>query len=1116
MNKLFTSIRGLLPLMLGFCLLFMSKPVHALTTVISTDTSWRVYLQPPAPPASWLTAPAASLSPLTWRVPGGGKSNCGQLGIAGVNKIWYPNLLPYSPYQTCYFRKSFMVDKLCEVKSLVIEAASDDEFTLYVNGNYIGIGGAAAKTMTIPVSYLRCGENVIAIKARDIAAVCWWMSARATMTTNPIAFAVSTNATAANPICAGTSLQLFATGMPAGTTYSWTGPSGFVSNLQNPVIPFAAITATGIYTVTASYGQCCKYTLSIKVGVKNCCETSPVANDCCLDFTSKGIKCVAGVYYFSFCVKNNSGHNIQQVKVFSTTAGVNYTPNIFSVSLAPGQTYCNTVVVSGPNAVAGNTVCMKAELVEIDKNKCEEIWFCISKNELCLPLPFCPVVQNCDSVKVSLAPNIITICKGDSVQLNPIVSPASGLNYLWTPATGLSSTTIKNPWAKPIVTTNYVLVVSLPGTNCLRESGVTVIVKDCPKPCDSLSVAFNPINLTICRGDSVKLNPIVTPSSGVTYTWTPPAGLSSTSIKNPWAKPTTTTAYTLTVAIVGTNGQTLCKRNATVNVTVKDCPKPCDSLSVAFNPTTVTICKGDSVQLNPIVAPSSGVTYLWTPPTGLSSTTIKNPWAKPLVTTSYVLAVGIKGTNCLREAVIQVIVKNCPKPCDSLSVAFNPINLTICRGDSVKLNPIVSPASGVIYTWTPPAGLSSTSIKNPWAKPTTTTAYTLTVSIVDATGQVLCSRSATVTVTVKDCTNPCDKLSVNFTPMSVTICKGDSVQLNPNVTPAVGVTYLWTPPTGLSSTTIKNPWAKPMVTTSYVLAVGIPGTTCLREAVIQVIVKDCTKPCDSLSVAFNPTTLNICRGDSVQLNPIVTPSSGVTYLWTPPIGLSSTTIKNPWAKPLATTTYVLSVGIKGTTCLKQAVVNVVVKDCANPCQNLSVGFNPNVVTVCKGDSVQLNPVVAPATGVTYTWTPPTGLSSTTIKNPWAKPLTTTIYILKVSILNTAGLPLCIREAPVTVFVKDCPPATGGRIGTGEGNTNSSEGVKVFPNPTQDELTVEIPENLDWKSVQLVNQQGVSFGQQERQAGSPSVKFNLRKAPIGSYLILIQTTDGQVVKKIMKE
>jgi hypothetical protein len=1028
MNKLFTSLRGLMPLMLGFCLLFMSKPVHALTTVISTDTSWRVYLQPPAPPASWLTAPAGSLSPLTWKVPGGGKSNCGQLGISGVNKIWYPNPLPYTPYQTCYFRKSFMVDKLCEVKSLVIEAASDDEFILYVNGNYIGTGGAAAKTMTIPVSFLRCGENVIAIRARDIAAVCWWMSARATLITNPIAFTVSTNATATNPICAGTSLQLFASGMPAGSTYSWTGPSGFVSNLQNPVIPFAAITASGIYTVTASYGQCCKYTVSIKVAVKNCCDVSPVANDCCLDFTSKSIKCIGGVYYFSFCVKNNSGHNIQQVKVFSTTAGVNYTPNIFSVSLAPGQTYCNTVVVSGPNAVAGNTVCMKAELVEIDKNKCEEIWFCISKNEICLPLPFCPVIQNCDSVKVSFAPNVITICKGDSVQLNPIVSPAVGLTYLWTPATGLSATNIKNPWAKPIVTTNYVLMVSLPGTNCVKESVIQVIVKDCPKPCDSLSVAFNPTNLTICRGDSVQLNPIVTPASGVTYTWTPPTGLSSASIKNPWAKPTTTTAYTLTVAIVGTNGQTLCKRNATVNVTVKDCPKPCDSLSVAFNP----------------------------------------------------------------------------------------INLTICRGDSVKLNPIVSPGSGVIYTWTPPAGLSATNIKNPWAKPTTTTAYTLTVSIVDATGQVLCKRSATVTVTVKDCTNPCDKLSVGFTTTSVTICKGDSVQLNPNVTPAAGVTYLWTPPTGLSATNIKNPWAKPIVTTSYVLAVSIPGTNCFKEAAIQVIVKDCPKPCDSLSVAFNPTTITICRGDSVQLNPIVTPAVGVSYLWTPPTGLSSAIIKNPWAKPMVSTTYVLAVGIKGTTCLREAVVNVVVQDCANPCQTLSVGFNPNVVTICKGDSVQLNPIVAPATGVTYTWSPPAGLSSTTIKNPWAKPLGTTVYILKVSILNSTGQMLCMREAPVTVFVKDCSAGTGGRIGTGEGNANSSEGVKVFPNPTQDELTVEIPENLDWKSVQLVNQQGVSFGQQERQVGSSSVRFNLRKAPIGSYLIQIQTKDGQIVKKIVKE
>jgi gliding motility-associated-like protein len=51
------------------------------------------------------------------------------------------------------------------------------------------------------------------------------------------------------PICSGDSLFLNASTV-AGASYSWTGPGGFTSNLQNPVIPNATLTATGDYEVT--------------------------------------------------------------------------------------------------------------------------------------------------------------------------------------------------------------------------------------------------------------------------------------------------------------------------------------------------------------------------------------------------------------------------------------------------------------------------------------------------------------------------------------------------------------------------------------------------------------------------------------------------------------------------------------------------------------------------------------------------------------------------------------------------------------------------------------------------------------------------------------------------
>lgn len=53
------------------------------------------------------------------------------------------------------------------------------------------------------------------------------------------------------PICATNTLYLYAN-TNTGSTYSWTGPNGFSSTLQNPTIPNATIAATGNYTVTVT------------------------------------------------------------------------------------------------------------------------------------------------------------------------------------------------------------------------------------------------------------------------------------------------------------------------------------------------------------------------------------------------------------------------------------------------------------------------------------------------------------------------------------------------------------------------------------------------------------------------------------------------------------------------------------------------------------------------------------------------------------------------------------------------------------------------------------------------------------------------------------------------
>lgn len=149
--------------------------------------------------------------------------------------------------------------------------------------------------------------------------------------------------------------------------------------------------------------------------------------------------------------------------------------------------------------------------------------------------------------------------------------------------------------------------------------------------------------------------------------------------------------------------------------------------------------------------------------------------------------------------------------------------------------------------------------------------------------------------------------------------------------------------------------------------------------------------------------VSICAGDSVQL----AGSAGQVYSWTPPTGLSNAAIANPWAKPLATTTYILySLNATGIILGKDTVVVTV-----NPLPTVDVGVGP---TFCEGLNFQMNPVTTGAIA-TYNWTPADSLSSTSIANPIANPLYTTTYTLTV-----ATLVGCSAQDTLTLHVTQSP------------------------------------------------------------------------------------------------
>ena len=68
-----------------------------------------------------------------------------------------------------------------------------------------------------------------------------------TITMSP---AIIVTATSNSPVCEGNTLELYCD--IDGATYSWTGPGGWISNVQNPTRPNATTAMTGTYNVVVS------------------------------------------------------------------------------------------------------------------------------------------------------------------------------------------------------------------------------------------------------------------------------------------------------------------------------------------------------------------------------------------------------------------------------------------------------------------------------------------------------------------------------------------------------------------------------------------------------------------------------------------------------------------------------------------------------------------------------------------------------------------------------------------------------------------------------------------------------------------------------------------------
>lgn len=269
--------------------------------------------------------------------------------------------------------------------------------------------------------------------------------------------------------------------------------------------------------------------------------------------------------------------------------------------------------------------------------------------------------SNSATVEVTVKPDPVilvsanpsSICEGDGALLS-----ASGLSsFLWNPGGQTTSSIL----VTPAVTTTYT-VAGNAANGCSGQMQVTVTVNALPQ------INALPVAISICSGDTVQL----TAEGGISYSWSPAAGLSDPGIATPDASPLISTTYTVT-------GQNVagCSAAATSQITVH----PPVTSSGAANPPV--ICLGESTQLSV----TGLATFNWLP----GGQTVSPVSVTPLTSTVYTVT-GIDNNGC--EAVGTVVVTVEPLP----EVIASSLDTLICSGSTALLT---ASGNATQYIWSP-------------------------------------------------------------------------------------------------------------------------------------------------------------------------------------------------------------------------------------------------------------------------------------------------------------------------------------------------------------------------------------------------------------------------------
>ena len=468
------------------------------------------------------------------------------------------------------------------------------------------------------------------------------------------------------------------------------------------------------------------------------------------------------------------------------------------------------------------------------------------------------------------------ICLGQSVSVTSTGS--TEFAYVWTPASGVATSTSRTPVITPTTQGNWTYTVTASYANCPDYVHSIVIHVDTPATAEV-------VRDTICLGMTYTHDFTVPGTAYYHYLWTssPATGtFSNDTIPNPIFTPAVAGSYDLALTV-----QPLAACATVNHIYLEVLPN-----SISVHPTDTTICFGQFVQV--IGSGHPVFHYQWLPTAGIPSPTVLNATITPDTTTFYTVIASYPG---------------CPDMPATLNLHVDPNPIVylggarvVCQFDTLHLTANVDPAwfSGYTYSWSPAADLDNTTARTVVFNSSSNTSTNMHVVVTTPAG---CTGQDSANITV---------FSGNFAPPlnDLTFCPHDTAILNPAGSP--GLSYQWFPSFGISDSIANSPVIRPITSQTY-SAVVTNNVGCKDTVAFDVTVFPAAVLSIDDSVVLYP-------GESFAIHPWTNCTS---FNWFPYTGLSSPFISDPVATPDISTMYIVH-GVTENGCKAVDSINILV------------------------------------------------------------------------------------------------------------------------------------------------------------------------------------------------